>query len=131
MDIELINETEVTTPYNDLTLKYFQKIILSKITEAEETLKNIKNLREDIIDGNSDDSAYSAHLADVSAVEYDKSSNYLHYQRTQKFIRQLYAALDRIENKTYGVCKETGKTIPVGRLEAVPHTQHCIESKNR
>ena len=50
-------------------------------------------------------------------------------QRQMKFIQQLQAALVRIENKTYGICVDTGKLIPKERLRAVPHTTHSIEAK--
>ena len=49
--------------------------------------------------------------------------------RQLKFIQSLQAALVRIENKTYGICRETGKLIPAGRLRAVPHATLCIEAK--
>ena len=49
--------------------------------------------------------------------------------RQQKFIQNLQAALVRIENKTYGICRETGKLIPAGRLRAVPHATLSIEAK--
>ena len=50
-------------------------------------------------------------------------------QRQMKFIQSLQAALVRIENKTYGICRETGKLIPAGRLRAVPHATLSIEAK--
>ena len=50
--------------------------------------------------------------------------------RQLKFIQSLQAALVRIENKTYGICRETGKLIPAGRLRAVPHATLSIEAKN-
>lgn len=52
-------------------------------------------------------------------------------QRQMKFIQHLQAALVRIENKTYGICRETGKLIPKERLRAVPHATLCIEAKNK
>ena len=51
-------------------------------------------------------------------------------QRQLKFIQGLQAALVRIENKTYGICRETGKLIPAERLRAVPHATLSIEAKN-
>jgi RNA polymerase-binding transcription factor DksA len=51
-------------------------------------------------------------------------------QRQMKFIQHLQAALIRIQNKTYGVCRETGKLIPKERLRAVPHATLSIEAKN-
>jgi RNA polymerase-binding protein DksA len=52
-------------------------------------------------------------------------------QRQMKFIQHLQAALIRIENKTYGICRETGKLIPKERLRAVPHATLCIDAKNQ
>ncbi|MEX2640961.1 MAG: TraR/DksA C4-type zinc finger protein [Balneolales bacterium] len=117
------------TPYNDEELAFFREIILMKLAEAEQNLEVLKQSMDDNIEGNADDSAYSAHLGDVASIEHDRAANFMLCQRSRKFIRQLLAALDRIDNKTYGICKVTGQPIPKGRLEAVPHTRHSIESK--
>ena len=77
----------------------------------------------------SDESAYSFHMADAGTDAQEREKTYMLYNRTRKFIRYLDDALKRIDNKTYGVCKVTGKRISKGRLEAVPHTQLSIEAK--
>jgi len=81
------------------------------------------------MENSSDESAYSFHMADAGTDAQEREKTYMLFNRTKKFIRYLDDALKRIDNKTYGVCKVTGKKIAKGRLEAVPHTQLSIEAK--
>ncbi len=126
------NETkkeERISPYNDEELEYFKKIILKKRDEAEQELTTLQNLLRESMENASDESAYSFHMADAGTDAQEREKTYMLFNRTKKFIRYLDQALQRIDNKTYGVCKVTGKKISKGRLEAVPHTQLSIEAK--
>ncbi len=126
------NETkkeERISPYNDEELEYFKKIILKKRDEAEQELTTLQNLLRESMENASDESAYSFHMADAGTDAQEREKTYMLFNRTKKFIRYLDQALQRIDNKTYGVCKVTGKKIAKGRLEAVPHTQLSIEAK--
>ncbi len=117
------------SPYNDEELEYFKKIIVKKRDEAEQELTTLQNLLRESMENASDESAYSFHMADAGTDAQEREKTYMLFNRTKKFVRYLDDALKRIENKTYGVCKVTGKKIAKGRLEAVPHTQLSIEAK--
>lgn len=120
---------ERVSPYSDEELEYFKEIILKKREEAETELESLQNSLRDSMENASDESAYSFHMADAGTDAQEREKTYMLYNRTRKFIKYLDGALKRIENKTYGVCKVTGKKISKGRLEAVPHTQLSIEAK--
>jgi DnaK suppressor protein len=120
---------ERISPYSDEELEYFKKIILKKRDESEQELTTLQNLLRESMENASDESAYSFHMADAGTDAQEREKTYMLFNRTKKFIRYLDDALKRIDNKTYGVCKVTGKKIAKGRLEAVPHTQLSIEAK--
>ncbi|MEL7833505.1 TraR/DksA family transcriptional regulator [Fodinibius sp. Rm-B-1B1-1] len=122
-------DTERVSPYSDEELEYFKEIILKKREEAERELESLQSTLRDSMENASDESAYSFHMADAGTDAQEREKTYMLFNRTKKFIRYLDDALTRIENKTYGVCKVTGKKIAKGRLEAVPHTQLSIEAK--
>lgn len=117
------------SPYNDEELEYFRQIILKKRDESEQELNALQSTLRESMENSSDESAYSFHMADAGTDAQEREKTYMLFNRTKKFIRYLDDALVRIDNKTYGVCKVTGKKIAKGRLEAVPHTQLSIEAK--
>lgn len=120
---------ERISPYSDEELEYFKQIIIKKRDEAENELNTLQTSLRESMENSSDESAYSFHMADAGTDAQEREKTYMLFNRTKKFIRYLDDALVRIENKTYGVCKVTGKKIAKGRLEAVPHTQLSIEAK--
>lgn len=122
-------QQERISPYNDEELEYFRDIILRKREEAEKEMESLQNSLRESMENSSDESAYSFHMADAGTDAQEREKTYMLYNRTRKFIKYLDDALKRIDNKTYGVCKVTGKKISKGRLEAVPHTQLSIEAK--
>lgn len=122
-------DQERISPYSDEELEYFKNIILDKREEAETELESLKSSLQDSMENAGEESAYSYHMADVGTDAQEREKTYMLFNRTKKFLRYLNGALERIENKTYGVCKVTGKKIKKGRLEAVPHTQLSIEAK--
>lgn len=122
-------DSERVSPYSDEELEYFREIIIKKRDEAEKEMESLQNSLRDSMENASDQSAYSFHMADAGTDAQEREKTYMLYNRTRKFIRYLDEALKRIDNKTYGVCKVTGKKISKGRLEAVPHTQLSIEAK--
>lgn len=121
--------TKLENTYNEDELIYFRKIILKKrketIRELDILQKSIAEFRENSDSG----SAYSSHMADDSMDMRAQEKKYMFHNRALKFLRYLDAALERIENGTYGICKIKGTKIAKGRLEAVPHTQLSIEAK--
>ena len=83
------------------------------------------------MDGNdTSDTSPTFKIMEEGAVTMSKEEAGRLAQRQMKFIQHLQAALVRIENKTYGICRETGRLIPKERLRAVPHATLCIDAKN-
>jgi RNA polymerase-binding transcription factor DksA len=117
------------TRYTDDELKEFKDIILMKLEKAR---KDYELLRHTITheDGNdTQDTSPTFKVLEEGAAVLSKEEAGKLAQRQQKFIQHLQAALVRIENKTYGICRETGKLIPKERLRAVPHATLSVEAK--
>lgn len=116
--------------YSDADLKEFKELILDKIEKAEKDLALInQNFINDQNNG-TDDTSPTFKAFEEGAETLSKEQNAILAGRQEKFIRDLKHALIRIENKTYGVCRVTGKLIPKERLMAVPHATLSIEAKN-
>lgn len=118
------------TRYSDEELKEFRDIILEKLEKAK---KEYEELRAAITnaDGNDVmDTSPTFKVLEEGASTLSKEEAGRLAQRQMKFIQNLQSALIRIENKTYGICRETGKLIPKERLRAVPHATLSIEAKN-
>jgi DnaK suppressor protein len=121
-------ETEKTR-YSDAELQEFKELILEKLRIAKEELNALaSSLSSPNANGTDDTAGTYKTLEDGSATLEKESINQL-AARQKKFIEQLEAALVRIENKTYGICRETGKLIQKERLRAVPHTTLSMEAK--
>lgn len=117
------------TRYSDAELEEFKAIILERLATAQ---KNYEQLRASMmnVDGNDvDDTSPTYKILEEGANTLSKEETTRLAQRELKFIQGLQAALVRIENKTYGICRETGKLIPAERLRAVPHATLSIEAK--
>ena len=120
---------ETSKRYSDKDLAEFKTLIQDKITSAK---RDLKRLRDSITQGagNGTNNTYSAFKAFEEGSEtLSKESNSILAQRQEKFIRDLNNALIRIENKTYGICRVTGKLINKERLKLVPHATLSIEAK--
>ena len=118
------------TRYTDAELEEFREIINEKLGKAQ---KDYELLRNGItnLDGNDVmDTSPTFKVLEEGAATLSKEESGRLAQRQMKFIQHLQAALIRIENKTYGICRETGKLIPKERLRAVPHATLSIEAKN-
>ena len=117
--------------YSDKDLKYFKNLIEEKIKKAQNDLALIKSAyMNDGNNGTEDTSPTFKAFEEVSQT-MSKEANTQLAIRQEKFIRDLKSALIRIENKTYGVCRETSKLINKKRLELVPHATLSIEAKNK
>jgi RNA polymerase-binding protein DksA len=121
--------SEQITPFTDAELEHFKKLILEKRHNAVEDIDRMKLQLEDSREQAENDSAYSFHMADAGTDAMEREKLYLMVARQQKYVGYLDRALERIETKTYGICKVTGKPISKERLEAVPHTEISIEAK--
>jgi len=123
------NNNNEKTRYSDAELQEFKDIILEKLRIAREELTSLtQSLSTPNTNGTDDTAGTYKTLEDGSATLEKEQINQL-AARQKKFIDNLEAALVRIENKTYGVCRETGKLIPKERLRAVPHTTLSMEAK--
>lgn len=116
------NESE-RNRYSDAELQEFKEIILEKIAQAKE---NYEMLKSNLL---VNDDSPSFKVLEESAEVMSKERASVSAQRQKEFIAKLQGALVRIENKTYGVCRVTGKLIPKGRLLAVPHATTSVEGK--
>jgi len=116
------------TRYNDDELQEFKEIILKKMDIAKDEFKTIQtNLKDGESGGEGTNNNYLT--LDDGADTFEKENLNQLAAHQLKFIKNLEAALVRIENKTYGICKTSGKLIPKERLRAVPHTTQTIEAK--
>ena len=116
--------------YSDADLKEFKELIQAKIEKAEKDLALInENFINDQNNG-TDDTSPTFKAFEEGAETLSKEQNAILAGRQEKFIRDLKNALIRIENKTYGICRVTGKLIGKDRLKAVPHATLSIEAKN-
>ena len=117
------------TRFSDSELQEFKEIILKKIDKAERDLDLLREqFANDKNNGTDDTSPQFKSFEEDSSV-MSKESNSQLAARQEKFIRDLKNALIRIENKTYGICRVTGKLIDAERLKLVPHATLSMEAK--
>ncbi|MBT8317476.1 MAG: TraR/DksA family transcriptional regulator [Lutibacter sp.] len=115
--------------YSDKDLAEFKELILNKIKYAEEDLALIKSAFKNDSNNGTDDTSPTFKAFEEGSETMSKEANVQLAIRQEKFIRDLKNALLRIENKTYGVCRVTGKLIMKERLKLVPHATLSIEAK--
>lgn len=129
--------------YGKRDLDHFRQLILEKRDEIIEQLQNLKEQMLDPTTGEyiNENSPYSLHMAEQGTDAMEREKTFLYAQRENKFLGYLEDALKRIDTGTYGICVEcidepqnlceTCPLIPKERLEAVPHSQHCLPIKQR
>lgn len=117
------------TRYADAELKEFKDLIIGKLTDARAELVNLNAAIISANENGTDDTGSSFKMLEDGSDTLAKEEAAQLASRQKKFIEQLEAALVRIENKTYGICRVTGKLIPKERLRAVPHTTQSMEAK--
>lgn len=115
--------------YSDKDLKEFKGIILEKITHAQEDLDLLNGTFKNDRNNGTEDTSPTFKGFEEGSETMSKEANVQLAIRQEKFIRDLNNALLRIENKTYGVCRVTGKLIQKERLKLVPHATLSIEAK--
>jgi len=118
------------TKYTDAELEEFKTLINEKIKKATEQLELIQSSYKNDLNNGTDDTSPTFKAFDEGSEVMSKEANSQLAIRQEKFIRDLKNALVRIENKTYGVCRVTGKLINKERLKLVPHATLSIEAKN-
>jgi len=121
---------ENTVRYSDNDLAEFKVLIQEKIVKAQHDLDLIKSAYMNNLSNGTEDTSPTFKAFDEGSEVMSKESNSQLAIRQEKFIRDLKNALIRIENKTYGICRVTGKLIAKERLMLVPHATLSIEAKN-
>lgn len=122
---------EAPTRYSDEELQEFKNLILAKLAKAQ---AEYERLRETVNNGDgndTDDTSPTFKVLEEGAGTLEKEHAARMAERQRQFIQHLNAALVRIENKTYGICRATGKLIPKERLMAVPHATLSVEAKQK
>ncbi len=117
------------TKYTDAELEEFKALIIEKMEAAKREFENLRATVMNANENDTEDTSPTFKNMEEGASTLSKEDAGRLAQRQMKFIQNLQAALVRIENKTYGVCRETGKLIPKERLRAVPHATLSIEAK--
>ncbi|MAJ90075.1 MAG: molecular chaperone DnaK [Flavobacteriales bacterium] len=117
------------TAYSAKELKEFKEIILEKIDRAQEDLTILRAATANDSDNGTEDTSPSFKAFEEGSTTLSKEENVKLAERQAKFIRSLQNALTRIENNTYGICRNTGKLIAKERLRLVPHATLSIEAK--
>ncbi|MDF1549448.1 MAG: TraR/DksA C4-type zinc finger protein [Bacteroidales bacterium] len=117
------------TRYSDEELAEFKEIILMKLEKARHDFEMLKAALNHSDDNDISDTSPTFKVLEEGAAVYSKEETGRLAQRQEKFIQHLESALIRIQNKTYGICRETGKLIAKERLRAVPHATLSIDAK--
>ena len=118
------------TRYSDVELEEFKSLILEKLEKARKDYDLLRGTITNSHGNDTEDTSPTFKVLEEGAATLSKEEAGQLAQRQLKFIQHLQAALVRIENKTYGICRETGLLIPKERLRAVPYATLSIEAKN-
>jgi len=122
---------EAKLKYSEEDLQEFKAIIDKKIARAQEDLALLEASYKNDANNGTDDTSPTFKSFDEGSDVMNKEANVQLAIRQEKFIRDLKNALLRIENKTYGICRVTGKLIQKERLKLVPHATLSIEAKRK
>ncbi len=120
----------IKTRYSDNELQEFKELILNKLVEAKEDLDLLKGSLSHSDNHGTDDTGRTFNMMEDGSDTLSREEVAQLASRQEKFVGSLQNALVRIENKTYGICRDTGKLIRKERLMLVPHATLSIEAKN-
>lgn len=124
-------ENQEKVRYSDEELQEFKKLILEKLEAAKSEYNQLKNTVNHGASNDTEDTSPTFKVLEEGAFAQSKEEASQLASRQYKYIQNLEAALVRIENKTYGICRVTGKLIPKARLMLVPHATTSVEGKNQ
>lgn len=122
-------EANEKTRYSDAELQEFKEIIISKLDEARSDLEMLQEASGMKNSNDTEDTSHTFKVLEEGSNVMSKEKNAELAARQIKFIKSLENALIRIENKSYGICRVTGKLIPKERLRLVPHATLSMEAK--
>ncbi|MBQ7575726.1 MAG: TraR/DksA C4-type zinc finger protein [Bacteroidales bacterium] len=128
--MEQNKETQEKVRYSDEELQEFKQLILEKLEQARSEYNMLKDAVNHRASNDTEDTSPTFKVLEEGASALSKEEASQLASRQYKFIQNLEAALVRIENKTYGICRVTGKLIPKERLKLVPHATLSVEGKN-
>ena len=117
--------------YSDEELQEFKELILQKLEKARRDYNMLQAQIDHSSSNDTEDTSPSFKVLEEGSASQAKEEASQLAARQYKFIQNLEAALIRIENKTYGICRVTGKLIPKERLRLVPHATLSVEAKNK
>jgi RNA polymerase-binding transcription factor len=123
-------DADIKVRYSDKDLEEFRDLIENKIVKARQDLELLKSSYKNDGNNGTDDTSPTFKAFEEGSETMSREANTQLALRQEKFIRDLKNALVRIENKTYGICRVTGKLINKERLKLVPHATLSIEAKN-
>ncbi|EZH74955.1 RNA polymerase-binding transcription factor DksA [Aquimarina sp. EL_43] len=121
---------DIKVRYSDADLAMFKEIIVEKMEKAQKDLELLRSAYKNDGNNGTDDTSPTFKAFEEGSETMSKEANTQLAIRQEKFVRDLKNALLRIENKTYGICRVTGKLINPDRLKLVPHATLSIEAKN-
>ena len=127
MEKETLSEEQPALRYSDEELQEFKELILEKLAKARSDMENFRSAMNGSSGNDITDTAPK--ILEEGQQTLFKEENAQLASRLEKYIKNLEAALVRIENKTYGICRATGKLIPKERLRSVPHATLSVEAK--
>ena len=122
---------DVSVRYSDSDLEEFREIILAKIARSEKDLELLQSSFKNGAGNGTEDTSPTFRSFDEGSDTMAKETNVQLASRQEKLLRDLKNALIRVENKTYGICRVTGKLIQKERLKLVPHATLSIEAKRK
>ncbi len=129
MEKETLSEEQPALRYSDEELQEFKELILEKLAKARSDMENFRSAMNGSSGNDITDTAPTFKILEEGQQTLFKEENAQLASRLEKYIKNLEAALVRIENKTYGICRATGKLIPKERLRSVPHATLSVEAK--
>lgn len=120
------------SPYDEEELNHFKELLEAEKEETESEIRNLKESVEDLT-GTQDDEYSSAahHQGNVASEEEEKETLFKLIERNKKKVKEIKAALDRIEKGNYGICEETGEKIQKERLEAIPYARYSVNARKK
>ena len=128
-EITGMNMEQTAIRYSDEELQEFKELILDKLEKARRDMESFKSSMNGSSGNDTNDTAPTFKILEEGQQTLLKEENAQLASRLEKYIQNLEAALVRIENKTYGICRKTGQLIPKERLRSVPHATLSVEAK--
>ena len=118
------------SPYSEDELQHFEELLQQQKKESQEEIESLKDSVQDLSSTEDDtSSSQTHHSGNIGSEEEEKETLFTLIEKEKQKLAKIDAALDRIENGTYGVCQKTGQKIQKERLEAIPYAEYCVQVK--